>query len=116
MRLGFLITTAPYTFQNMDTALSLMEAALEKGHNCDAFLYMDGVISASSNIKPGQDRSIPDKITKLIEKGVKFSSCGVCANYRGVKSSDYIPGIKLAGIAALGRMLLECDRVVTLGF
>jgi len=116
MRIGFLVTTAPYTFQNMDTAISLMEAALEKGHACDVFLYMDGVIAASSNIKPGQDRSIPDKILKLMEKGVRFASCGVCANYRGVKNTDYQPGIKLAGIAALGRMIKDCDRVLTLGF
>jgi tRNA 2-thiouridine synthesizing protein D len=116
MRIGFLVTTAPYTFQNMDTAIALMDAALDKGYSCDVFLYMDGVISASSHIKPGQDRSIPDQITKLMERGVRFASCGVCANYRGVKNADYLPGIKLAGIAALGRMLKDCDRVLTLGF
>ena len=116
MRIGFLVTTAPYTFQNMDTAIALMEASLDKGHTCDVFLYMDGVISASSNIKPGQDRSIPDKMKQLVEKGVRIASCGVCANYRGVKNTDYLPGIKLAGLAALGRMINDCDRVITLGF
>jgi tRNA 2-thiouridine synthesizing protein D len=116
MRIGFLVTTAPYTFQNMDTAIALIGAALGKGHSCEVFLYMDGVISASSNIKSGQDRSILDQITKLVERGVRFSSCGVCANYRGVKNADYLPGIKQAGLAALGRMLKDSDRVMTLGF
>ncbi|MBP7733531.1 MAG: DsrE family protein [Caldisericia bacterium] len=116
MRIGFIVTTAPYTFQNTDTALSLIEAALDKGHTCDVFLYMDGVIATSNNIKPGQDRSIPEKMTKLMERGVRFTPCGVCCNYRGVKQSDTIPGIKQAGIAALGRLINECDRTISLGF
>jgi len=116
MHLGFIVTTTPYTFQNMDTAISLIEAALDKGYKCDIFLYMDGVISASSNIKPGQDRSIPNKILKLIDRGVRINACGVCCNYRGVKSSDFLPGIKQAGIAALGRLIKESDRVLSLGF
>ena len=116
MRLGFLLLTAPYTFQNTDHAIGLMEAALEKGHTCDVFLYMDGVIASSANIKPGQDRSIPNKIQALMEKGVRFTSCGVCCNYRGVKHTDFQNGIKQAGLAALGRMINECDRVITLGF
>jgi sulfur relay (sulfurtransferase) complex TusBCD TusD component (DsrE family) len=116
MHLGFLITTSPYTFQNMDHAIGLMEAALEKGHTCEMFLYMDGVIASSANIKPGQDRSIPLKMQALMEKGVRVTSCGVCCNYRGVKHADFQNGVKQAGLAALGRMINESDRVITLGF
>lgn len=116
MRLGFLLMTAPYSYQNTDHAIALAEAALEKGHTCEVFFYMDGVIASSSNIKPGQDRSIPNKMQALIEKGVRFTSCGVCCNYRGIKHSEFQNGIKQAGLAALGRMINECDRVVTLGF
>ncbi len=94
MKIGFLVLTAPYTFQNMDTALSLAEAALDKGHNAHIFLYMDGVINASNLIKPGNDRSIPDKMQKLIERGVKIVPCGVCCNYRGLRQADTQPNIK----------------------
>lgn len=116
MHLGFLIMTAPYTFQNMDHAIGLMEAALDKGHTCEVFLYMDGVIASSAHIKPGQDRNLPNKLQVLMERGVRVTSCGVCCNYRGVKLSDFQNGIKQAGLAALGRMIIAADRVVTLGF
>ncbi|HOR46791.1 MAG TPA: DsrE family protein [Caldisericia bacterium] len=116
MKLGIVVLTTPYTFQNMDTAISLAGAALEKGHQAMIFLYMDGVIAASNLIKPGNDRSIPIKMQSLIEKGVKITPCGVCCNYRGVRQADSQPGIKHAGIAALGQLVSECDRVLTLGF
>ena len=116
MKIGFVVMTAPYTFQNLDTVISIANAALDKGHQAQVFLYMDGVIAASNNIKSGQDRSLPAKMQDLIARGVKFTPCGVCCNYRGVKQSDSQPNIKHAGIAALGQLALECDRVVTMGF
>ena len=116
MKIGFLVLTAPYTFQNMDTALSLAQAALDKGHECQFFLYMDGVISTTNYIKSGNDRNIPNLMQALMTKGVKFVPCGVCCNYRGVRQADTQSGIKQAGIAALGLMVKECDRVITLGF
>ena len=115
MKLGFLVLMTPYTYQNMDTALSLVESALDKGHQFQVYLYMDGVISASGLIKPGNDRSIPERIQGLIERDVKFIPCGVCCNYRGLSKLNTAENIKQSGLAALGRMVSEYDRVITLG-
>jgi sulfur relay (sulfurtransferase) complex TusBCD TusD component (DsrE family) len=115
MKIGFLVLMTPYTYQNMDTALSLVEAALDKDHECQIYLYMDGVIATSAFIKPGNDRSIPDRIQKVIERGVKVIPCSVCCNYRGIPKKSTAENIKQAGLAALARMVDQYDRVITLG-
>lgn len=115
MKIGFLCLMTPYTYQNIDTAIALAEAALDKGHECQIYLYMDGVIAATGQMKPGNDRHIGNKLQELIARGVQVIPCSVCCNYRGLLKDQTAENIKQSGLAALGRMVDNFDRVITLG-
>jgi tRNA 2-thiouridine synthesizing protein D len=116
MKLGILVTTAPYTFQNIDTAYHLAKAALDLGHEVLMFLYMDGVINANKNIRSPGERNVADMLRELAGLGVRIEACGECAKFRGIKRDQVVEGTRLTGISTLAEMVNESDRFVTLGF
>jgi tRNA 2-thiouridine synthesizing protein D len=116
MTLGIMVTTAPYTFQNVDTAYHIAKAALGKGHDVMIFLYMDGVINLSSNIRSPGERNIAEMLKELADAGVRVEACGECAKFRGLKRDMLVEGTKLTGISTLAEMINASDRFVTLGF
>ncbi len=117
VKFAFLICTAPYTFQNTDTLLQMIEAAYDLGHSVSGvFFFMDGVINASRKIKVEKGvRDLPDKIQKIVEKGILVAVCSACAEYRGLMEEDLMNGIQYAGLMTFGDMLSGADRLITLG-
>jgi tRNA 2-thiouridine synthesizing protein D len=116
MKLGFMINTAPYTFENTNTVLRLIRAALAKGHECSLFLFMDGIVNANKDMKSPGEKSIAEELTELAAQGVAISICGECAKYRGQKRDAVIEGARHAGIGALGEMIGKSDRFLAFGF
>jgi sulfur relay (sulfurtransferase) complex TusBCD TusD component (DsrE family) len=114
-KIGFMVTAGPYSFQNIDTMYYLAHEALNSGYGVNVFLYMDGVIAINKNIKSPGERSIPEMMKELVDKGARIVACGDCAQFRGMRRDGLVEKTRMTGIATLGEMLEECDRFVTLG-
>lgn len=115
VKIGFLVTSAPYSFQDIDTVYHLAKEALQKGHGVDIFLFMDAVIAVNKNIRSPGERSITEMMRELAAAGARIVACGDCAQFRGLRRDVLIDNARMTGIATLGEMIEECDRFVTLG-
>jgi tRNA 2-thiouridine synthesizing protein D len=116
MKIGFLLNTGPYTFQNTNTVIRLARAALRKGHECSIFLYIDGVINANKDIVSPGEKGIADELKELAAEGVTIRICGECAKYRGQKRDGVVEGSRQAGIGALAEIMGNSDRFLAFGF
>jgi tRNA 2-thiouridine synthesizing protein D len=115
MKLGIMVRTGPYSNENIDTALRLLNAAMDAGHQAALFLFEDGVISAAKDIRPTGDRNIGAQVIALGKRGADVAVCGQCANYRGMGKESLGEGVKRAGLGQLGQMVSTCDRFFSLG-
>lgn len=116
MKIGIQVMVPPYTYEDLDTAIKIAEAALEKGHEVTLFLFADSVICTNKNIKPLRiDRNIPQKLMEMLKKG-KFEVhiCGICMDYRGIKPDMIIEGSKPSGLPELANLFATCDRFINL--
>ncbi|HOO74975.1 MAG TPA: DsrE family protein [Tepiditoga sp.] len=114
MKLTIQVMVQPYTYEDLDSALKIAEAGLEKGHEVGIFLFCDSVLAINSLIKPIRaDRNIPEKIKNLIaEKGLKVDICGICMDYRGINTDMIIPGAKSSGLPELAELIYKSDRFI----
>ncbi len=117
VKFAFLICTTPYTFQNTDTLFQMVEAAHELGHSVTGiFFFIDGVINSSRKIKVEKGvRNLPDKLQKLVERGILVAVCSACAEYRGVEEQDLANGIQYAGLMTFGDIVSGADKLITFG-
>jgi tRNA 2-thiouridine synthesizing protein D len=106
----------PYTYEDLDTAIKLAEAALNRGHDVTIFLCADSILSTKSFEKPIRvDRNIPEKLKSLIaEKVLKVEIWGICMDYRGVTKDMIIPGSNPSGLPELATLIYSSDRFVNL--
>lgn len=115
-KLGFLLTSGPYQYENWETLANIADAALDKGHQVEIFYYLDGVYNP---IKYQAFPDLPvlpkDRVATLVAKGARILACGICVNARGLeKGKDYIEGVKVGGLPDFAEMLGEVDSLVTL--
>ncbi len=115
-KLGILLTLGPFQFENWETAASIAEAALDKGHEIQFFYYLDGVYNPIKyQTFPDLDVMPKDRIARLLDKGAKITACGICVNARGLeKGKDYIEGVRVGGLPDFAEMLGEVDRLIAL--
>ncbi|WP_041083074.1 DsrE/DsrF/TusD sulfur relay family protein [Thermotoga profunda] len=116
MKITIQVMTPPYTYEDLDTAIKMAQAAVEKGHEVDLFLFADSVLCINKNVKPIRiDRNIPQKLKELIETGkVKVDICGICMDYRGITTDMIIEGAKPSGLPELAQLLYSSDRFINL--
>jgi tRNA 2-thiouridine synthesizing protein D len=115
MKLGIMVRTGPYSNENIDTAVRLLNVALDAGHRAALFLFEDGVNNASNQMRPAGDRNIGEQVRALAERGADVAVCGQCGNYRGINKDVLVEGVKRAGLGQLGQMVDTCDRFFALG-
>lgn len=115
-KLGILLTMGPFQFQNWDTAASIAEAALDKGHGVRMFLYLDGVYNPIKyQTFPDLEVMPKDRFATLISKGAEVIACGICVNARGLeKGKDYIEGAKVGGLPDFAEIVGDVDKLITL--
>ncbi len=115
-KLGILLTLGPYQFENWETAYNVANAALDKGHEVQMFLYLDGVYNPIKyHTFPDWPEMPKDKFAELVKKGAKIIACGVCVNERGLeKGKDYNDGITVGGLPDFAQIVSEVDSVVKL--
>jgi len=114
MKITIQVMTPPYTTQDLDSALNLAEAGLDRGHEMTLFLFSDSILAVNTKVKPVRiDRCIHDRIGKLIaEKGLRVDICGICMDYRGVKKEDVVEGSESSGLPELAELIATSDRVI----
>lgn len=116
MKITIQVMTPPYTYEDLDTAIKIAQAAIEKGHEVNLFLFADSVLCINKNVKPIRiDRNIPQKLSELIKTGkVNVDICGICMDYRGITTDMIIEGAKTSGLPELAQLLYSSDRFINL--
>ncbi len=115
-KLGMLLTLGPFQFENWETAYNIANAALDKGHEVQMFLYLDGVYNPiKCQTFPDMSVLPKDRFAELVKKGANIIACGVCVNARGLeKGKDYIEGVTVGGLPDFAQIMSEVDSLVTL--
>jgi len=115
MKITINVMVPPYSYEDMDTAIKIAEAALNKGHDVTIFLFADSVLAINSKVKPIKiDRSIPEKLKELIKKGLRVDICGICMDYRGITQDMIIEGAKPSGLPEFANLLATSDVFINL--
>ena len=117
-KIGMLLTEGPWQTENYKVFTKLTTAALEKGHEVQAFWYLDGVYNPIKHQKfPGtEEENLPvSGMKKVVEKGAKIIACGICVNGRGLQDGkEFIDGVKVGGLPDFADIMGEVDILVTL--
>lgn len=115
-KIGVLLTTGPWQYQNWETAANIAEAALDKGHEVSFFLYLDGVYNPIKlQALRGYEVMPKDRFNRLISRGAKVFACVICVNARGLADGrDFIDGVKVGPLNFFADMVGEMDRLVQL--
>lgn len=113
--IGLLLTSGPFQFQNWDTAFSIGDAALDKGHTVKYFLYLDGVYNPIKHQTfPDLEVMPKDRLAELVKKGAEVIACGICVNARGLQGGkEYIEGVRVGGLPDFADIVSEADRLLT---
>ncbi|MFX0096732.1 MAG: DsrE/DsrF/TusD sulfur relay family protein [Candidatus Hodarchaeota archaeon] len=117
-KIGFLLTLGPYTHQNADTTLKMVNAAIEEGHEVvGIYLYVDGVYNVLNRIDPKseEERNVAKMFEQLASQGIPIKVCPVCGYYRGLDDETVIvTGVEFDGLGALAEIFEAADKVVVL--
>lgn len=115
-KIGILLTEGPWQTENYEIFACLAEAALDKGHEVEAFWYLDGVYNAIKHQKFPGDVPLPiQRMKKVIEKGGKIIACGICVNGRGLEGGkEFVEGVKVGGLPDMADMVSEADAFIAL--
>jgi len=117
-KIGMLLTEGPWQTENYKVFTKIADAALDKGHEVQAFFYLDGIYNPIKHQKfPGTtEENLPvSGIKKVVEKGAKIICCGICVNGRGLEGGkEFIEGVKVGGLPDFADIMGECDTLVTL--
>ena len=115
-KIGILLTTGPWQFQNWETAANIADAALDKGHEVSFFLYLDGVYNPIKlQALRGYEVMPKDRFSHLLSRGARIFACVICINARGLADGrDYIDGVKIGPLNLFADMIGEVDRLIQL--
>ncbi len=93
-------------------ALSFSKGQLEKGHPLTIFLNDRGVMLASkANAAKFADHQ--KMLTELMGKGAVVLICTMCAEHYGVKTTDYLAGMKPATELAGAALFKDNTKTMT---
>lgn len=111
-----LLCDSPFQHESVEHAINLSTAALNKGHDVDIYLMMDGVYNPvkSQSGEPFHMESISNRFKELLEYGASISGCRVCMELRGVTQEMIQEGIEIGGIFDLGEMIAEADVILSM--
>ncbi len=115
-RMLILLCDSPFQHESVDHALNLSKAALDKGHDVDIYLMMDGIYGSltSQSGEPFQMDSMSDRFKELVNLGATISGCRVCMELRGVTEEMIPEGVDIGGIFDFGEMVAEADVILSM--
>jgi len=101
---------------NLDFAIKLAEAAVEKGHKVDFWVSGNGTMLSIADQRPFKDYSfLQEKVKELISKGVTFTACEACAEARGYHKENTMEGFKRHSMDWYLASTFDADRVLHIG-
>jgi len=113
-KIAILLLTSPIQFQNSDTAINFIKAAVEKGHEVTVLAIGDGVYNAFKAAASSETPTSVNRFKELVQKrGVKFIVCFPCITVRGLKGEDFMEGATVDGTSTLIDIMSEADRTIT---
>lgn len=124
--LTILVLKGPYSSRHPEFACEIAERALNKGHEVNMMLYMDGVHMPKRGQDPNLFPNIGEALGKLITRGVDVRCCSRTGNDRGYlkgaipddsgvfPTDEYIDGAKLTIVEDFGPFIKESDKVIAL--
>ncbi len=114
--LCLIVQTAPYTSENIDTAIGLARAALDRGDTVNLFLYIDGVVNANRLIDAPGERQIGQILKELADRGMNVATCGPCSKFRGIAKDLHFAGASMGSIVDAADFMENADALISLGF
>lgn len=110
-KIAILLFTTPFQFQNSDTAVEFIKAALEKGHEVTVIGLGDGVYNVAKFLIQEDMPSPVSKFKEMIESGVKFVNCFPCCTARGLDpEQDFIPSATIESTTRVLEIMRDADR------
>ena len=100
---------------DVNVAVKLAKAAIERGYNVNMFGYGEGVTAVKKGQKPKRFPNIGDELDELARKGVKIAICETCFAARGFERGEEIDGVKVGSLTNdLMKFISDTDRVITI--
>jgi len=101
---------------NLDFALKLSGAAIEKGHKVDLWVSGNATMLSIKNQKAFKDYSSLQKpLAELMEKGLTITACEACAEARGYNKDNTMEGFKRHSMDWYLASIFDADRVLHIG-
>ncbi len=101
---------------NLDFAVKLSGAALEKGHKVDLWVSGNGVGISIEKQRAFKDYSSLEKsLVELMEKGLNVTACEACAEARGFHDDNTLAGVKRFSMDWYLGSTFDADRVLHIG-
>jgi tRNA 2-thiouridine synthesizing protein D len=91
---------SPFQHESAEQVYEIAQTAIRKGHEVNIFMMMDGVYNLISSQKSESlnMKTISERLSDLIEKGVKVTICRVCMELRGLEEKLLPSGSDVGGI------------------
>ncbi len=101
---------------NLDFAVKLSGAALEKGHKVDLWVSGNGSAISIEKQSAFKDYSSLEKpLLALMEKGLNVTACEACAEARGFHADNTLEGVKRFSMDWYLGSTFDADRVLHIG-
>ncbi|NOZ70051.1 MAG: hypothetical protein GXP46_12605 [Deferribacteres bacterium] len=101
---------------NLDFAVKLSAAAIEKGHTVDLWVSGNGTMLSIKDQRPFKDYSHLEKpLKELMAKGLTVTACEACAEARGYNKDVTMEGFKRHSMDWYLASTFSADRVLHIG-
>ena len=115
MNIGIMLTEGPAQSSYWKSASEIAIAALNKGHQVEMFLFLDGVYNLlGTQAMPEAETQPVDNFKEIVGLRGKIIACGVCVAARGLEGGkDFIKGVEIGGLPQLSEIINRSDRFVS---
>lgn len=101
---------------NLDFAVKLAGAAIEKGHKVDFWVSGNGTMLSLKGQRAFKDYSALEKpLKELMAKGLNVTACEACAEARGYHADNTMEGFKRFSMDWYLASTFDADRVLHIG-
>jgi tRNA 2-thiouridine synthesizing protein D len=101
---------------NLDFAVKLAEAAIDKGHKVDFWVSGNGTMLSIAGQRSFKDYSyLQKKIEELMQKGLTVTACEACAEARGYHKDNTMEGFQRFSMDWYLASTFDADRVLHIG-
>jgi len=101
---------------NLDFAIKLSAAAMEKGHKVDLWVSGNGTMISIKDQRAFKDYSSLEKpLKELMAKGLNVTACEACAESRGYHADHTLEGVKRFSMDWYLGSAFDADRVFHIG-